>query len=104
MPMRKLFESLKDKVIARLKEEDLLKESIFIKARVLSAQEAIGNPQEYDFPLLKGKEKMVEANFRDSVGHAYTDMYGDFQGSLEEVFNIAEAMYDWVEQKDPVPF
>ncbi|MDP8266916.1 MAG: DUF364 domain-containing protein [Candidatus Aceula meridiana] len=57
-------------------------------ARVLSAQEAIGNPEVYDFPLLKGKECIVEANFRGCLGHAFTDMYGGFEGMLREVFEM----------------
>jgi len=86
--MSKVFDATKDKMMKRLKQEGLLEKSILIKARVLSAQEAIGNPEEYDFPLLKGKEKIVEANFQGNLGHAFTDMYGGFRGSLEKVFKV----------------
>ena len=86
--MSNIFQTAKETVISRLKKEGLLEKPIFIKARVLSAQEAIGNPEEYDFPLLKGKEKIVETNFQGNLGHAFTDMYGGFQGSLEEVFKM----------------
>ena len=87
--MSKIFRRVKENVISRLKKEGLLEKPIFIKARVLSAEEAIGNPEKYDFPLLKGKEKIVEANFQGNLGHAFTDMYGGFQGTLEEVFKIS---------------
>lgn len=86
--MSKVFNATKDKMMKRLGQEGLLGKLILIKARVLSAQEAIGNPEEYDFPLLKGKEKIVEANFQGHLGHAFTDMYGGFRGSLEEVFKV----------------
>jgi len=80
-----ILDSALDKAIQRLKEEGLLEEEITIEAKVLSAKEAIGNPEEYDFPLLKGKERIVEARFRDCRGHAFTDMYGGFSGPLNQV-------------------
>ena len=83
-----ILEKTKQKVVTRLKKEGLLSKKILLKAKVLSAQEAIGNPEEYDFPLLKGKEKIVEANYEGYRGHAFTDMYGGFEGTLEEVFGM----------------
>jgi len=59
-----------------------------VSARPLSPQEAIGKPDRTDFPILKGKEVMVEAVFRDSRGHAFTDMPGNFQGSLQAVMDL----------------
>jgi len=87
--MDAVLEAAKDLVVARIKEGALQDRLILIKARVLSAREAIGNPETYDFPLLKGKEKMVEADYDGHVGHAYTDMAGDFQGTLGELFGMA---------------
>ena len=81
-----ILESAKEKVVKKLRKEGLLSNKVLLKAKVLSSVEAIGNPEEYDFPLLKGKEKIVEANFNDYLGHVFTDMYGGFYGSLEEVF------------------
>ena len=81
-----ILDLVKEKVVERLREENLLNDKVLLEAKVLSAVEAIGNPEEYDFPLLKGKEKIVEANFNDHLGHAFTDTYGGFSGSLEEVF------------------
>lgn len=75
-------------VIERLKEENLLDKPILLEAKVLSTEEAIGNPEEYDFPLLKGKEKIIEANFEGRKGQAFTDMYGGFKGTLKEVFDL----------------
>jgi hypothetical protein len=59
-----------------------------VSARPLSPQEAIGTPDRTDFPILKGKEVMVEAVFRNSRGHAFTDMPGNFQGSLQAVMDL----------------
>ncbi len=84
--MKSVIDLAKEKTVARLREEGLWNEKILLEAKVLSSVEAIGNPEEYDFPLLKGKERIVEANFNEHLGHAFTDMYGGFYGSLEEVF------------------
>ena len=54
-----------------------------VSARTLSAKEAIGNPDRDDFPLLKGKEFMVEASFRGAKGQAFTDMPGNYKGYLK---------------------
>ena len=86
--MSSVLEAARSVVMARVKKEALSKQPILIRARVLSTQEAIGNPEEYDFPLLKGKEKIIEANYAGHLGHAYTDMYGGFEGSLEDLFGI----------------
>lgn len=83
-----ILEDARKKLIKILRDLNFLSESVMIRAKVLSAREAIGNPEEYDFPLLKGKEKIVEANFRGHLGHAFTDTYGGFSGSLYQVFSM----------------
>jgi len=59
-----------------------------ISARTLTPEEAIGNPECKDFPLLKGREVMVEAVFREEKGQAYTDMPGEFTGSIRELLSL----------------
>ncbi len=59
-----------------------------ISARPLSPEEAIGNPDRDDYPILKGKEVMIEATFRESRGQAFTDMPGNFQGSLQDLVSL----------------
>jgi len=66
-----------------------LGERVRVKARPLTPEEAIGNPEADDFPLQKGKERLIQAEFKGSLGQAFTDLYGDFEGSLEEVTNMA---------------
>lgn len=59
-----------------------------ISARTLTPEEAIGDPERQDFPLLKGREVMVEAVFRQAKGQAYTDMPGEFNGSVRELLTL----------------
>lgn len=82
-----LLEKALEAAYGRTEKEGLLKDHVSIRARVLSPEEAIGNPEEYDFPLLKGKERIVEADFRKNPGHAFTDTYGGFEGTLKEVLS-----------------
>ena len=50
------------------KSHNLLSESVRVKARVLSSEEAIGNPEADDFPLQKGKERLMQAEFGTGTG------------------------------------
>jgi len=59
-----------------------------ISARTLSPEEAIGKPERKDYPILKGKEVMIEATFRGAGGQAFTDMPGNFQGSLRNLIDL----------------
>jgi len=45
--------------------------AVFVKT--LSPEEAIGTPGRRDFPIVIGKERVVEAEFRGSKAHAFTD-------------------------------
>ncbi len=69
--------------------EDIMDEHVeVIWARTLTPKEAIGTPDRTDFPLLKGKEVMIEAVFQETRAHAYTDMPGHFRGSLRDVAQL----------------
>ncbi len=70
------------------KDEGILDENINVTARTLSTEEAIGNPEGDDFPLLRGKEKLMEASFQGSKGQAFTDRFGDFNSSLREIADM----------------
>jgi len=56
-----------------------------VSARTLIPQEVIGKPERDDFPLLKGKEVMLQADFKGSLGQAFTDMSGNYSGGLQEI-------------------
>lgn len=86
--MADLYNELKQRALKLLEGKSLLAERVRIRARPLSIEEAIGNPEADDFPLQKGKEKLMQAEFMNAVGQAYTDQYGDFEGTLEEVFQM----------------
>lgn len=73
------------KEFARIVRNNTLEGEVVIKAAVLSPEEAIGSPEDKDYPLIVGKERMMQAEFRGSLGQAFTDTYGDFRGMLLEI-------------------
>jgi len=83
-----VYDEIRLKVHELCKSQDLLGQPVRVRARALSTEEAIGNPEADDFPLQKGKEKLMQAEFLHSVGQAFTDRYGDFDGVLENVFQM----------------
>ncbi len=82
-----IYQTLKEefsKLAANMLDEHIS----IISARPLSAKEAIGEPDRDDYPLIKGKEVMIEATFRGSKGHAFTDMPGKFEGNIRDVIAL----------------
>ncbi|MFQ6040959.1 MAG: succinylglutamate desuccinylase/aspartoacylase family protein, partial [Candidatus Poribacteria bacterium] len=65
------------------------KGTVSVRAKPLSPEQAIGHPQRKDFPIIKGKEVMIQAEFIRHFGQAFTDNPGDFQGSLQDVLNLS---------------
>lgn len=83
-----LLEVCKEKFREILKDNNILEEEIHIKAKILSTQEAIGNPKRQDYPIIKGKEKLIQADFKGSKGQAFTDSPADYNGKLSEILDL----------------
>ena len=66
-------------------ENDLSEEVVVIRAKPLTPEEAMGNPESEDFPILKGVERLMQEEFSGCFGQAFTNMYGDFEGTLQDV-------------------
>lgn len=82
------YQSIKEKMQAIIDEHQLDQESITITSAVLSPEEAIGITERKDFPLIKGKEKLINASFRDAIGQAFTDQPALFRGSISQVMAL----------------
>jgi hypothetical protein len=50
-----IYDELRKKAYDTLSTQNLLGETVQVKARALSPEEAIGNPEANDFPIQKGK-------------------------------------------------
>ncbi|MFC1868649.1 Rossmann-like domain-containing protein [Thermodesulfobacteriota bacterium] len=86
--MDDLYKELRERTHQLLIGQDLLGQKVRIQARALSTEEAIGNPESDDLPLQKGKERLMQAEFGNALGQAFTDRYGDFEGTLEEILEM----------------
>jgi hypothetical protein len=82
-----IYEKLKDE-LRRLTGDSMDERVSVVSARVLSPKEAIGETGRDDYPLLKGKEAMIEAMFKGVKGHAFTDMPGAFEGVIRDVIAL----------------
>lgn len=81
------YETLKNELTEMLKDAE--SETIkVVSARPLTPEEAIGKPDREDYPILKGKEVMIEADFKGTKGQAFTDMPGNFEGSVRDFLNM----------------
>ncbi len=82
------YKTLHDKFSILVTKNQLLDKEITIKTRILKPTEAIGNPDRKDFPLLKGKEVLIEATFMEKKGQAYTDAPSEFIGALKDILAL----------------
>ncbi len=80
-----MHETIRKKFIRLIKEHGLEGEEVIVKATALSPEQAIGNPEDKDYPLVKGQERLMQAEFRGSRGQAFTDRYGNFSGRLADI-------------------
>lgn len=80
-----LYDQLKERFGRICQQHDLMDQDVTVKARTLSTEEAIGDPEADDFPLQQGRERLMQADFKGSFGQAFTDRYGDFSGTLRQI-------------------
>jgi uncharacterized protein (DUF4213/DUF364 family) len=86
--MKSIIIEVKEKLQPIAIQRHLGEAPVKVTIGTLSAEQAIGSPRRQDFPLLQGKEVMIEAEFRGSYGQAFTDKPGDFSGSLNDVLEL----------------
>jgi hypothetical protein len=87
MPAPDLMSRLREQLRTIAEKNALLGETVTVTGRALTTEEAIGNPERQDFPLIKGKEKLLQAAVRDAKGQAFTDMSGHFTGTLSQILD-----------------
>jgi hypothetical protein len=83
-----ILERAREKFESILHRTDQLQIPVEVVANPLTPEEAIGQPQRRDFPIIEGKERMVEATVKGARGHAFTDMPGNYQGTLKDVLDM----------------
>lgn len=80
-----IYEQLRNTLIHMAEKNGLMHTEVHVLMNRLKPVEAIGSPDRKDFPLLKGKEVLVQANFDGVKGQAYTDAPSEFSASLKTI-------------------
>ncbi len=93
MSRRDLLQEAKGRFIAELDAQsrncdDVSLRDDVVVSRPLSATEAIGATGRDDFPIIKGKEVLVQAVYKGSAGQAFTVAKGGFRGTLGNVLEL----------------
>lgn len=80
-----VFAALKPQIMKLLEDPSVALSEVRISCRTLSPEEALGNPCRDDFPLQKGREKLMQAEMGPYKGQAFTDRPGHTEGTLEDI-------------------
>lgn len=59
-----------------------------ITVSIMEPFEAIGKPEKGDYVILKGKEKMLQAEFKKEKGQAFSSTLGNYRGKLADVLKL----------------
>ena len=78
----------RDKFLEIVKKNQLFDVAVSVRVKTLTPEEAIGVPGRRDFPIILGKERVVEAEVLGAKAHAFTDSPGEFVGNLKEALNL----------------
>ena len=76
-------------LFAEIIEEARLRQVVVsVQVVPLTPEEAIGRPWRRDFPIIVGKERVIEATVLGTKGQAFTDSPQDFEGTLADVLAL----------------
>ena len=89
MSSEPVLQRAKELFAAIVAEHQLGNDPVQVRIQPLSPQQAIGRPQRQDFALLEGREVMIEAEFKGSLGQAFTDQPQSFRGTLNDVQRLS---------------
>lgn len=87
MTVEQLYVTLSDELKRLIKEYHLDTSEIKINLVTLSPEEAIGNTERKDYPILDGKEVMLQAEYKGAIGQAFTSTPATLNGSLQEILD-----------------
>lgn len=83
-----ILEQCRDKMLDLVRRRQLDGAAVKVRATALTPEEAIGAPSRRDYPILEGKERVIEAAVLGARGQAFTDSPSDFSGQLRDVLAL----------------
>lgn len=87
MKKENLYSFLAEELKKLVAENGLESSEIRILSSGLTPEEAIGITARKDYPILDGKEIMLQAEFDGAIGQAFTSSPASYAGTLEEILN-----------------
>ncbi|MCP4678666.1 MAG: hypothetical protein GY854_24780 [Deltaproteobacteria bacterium] len=84
-----VLEEVHSKFMSLVQQADLANAEVSVMAKPLTPEEAIGTPGRRDYPIITGKERVVEAVIKGARGHAFTDSPREFVGSIKDVLDLS---------------
>jgi len=88
MIITNIYEELREALRKEIQRHNFSGQNVSIRCKALSAKEAIGKPDNDDYPIIKGKEVMVEAIFKGAKGQAFTDEFENANYHVEDLLKI----------------
>lgn len=83
-----VYGRLKEALQKEVERHDLSGQNVSVRCKALSSEEAIGTPEHNDYPLVKGKEVMVEAVFNGARGQAFADEFENRDYTVDELISM----------------
>ena len=84
-----ILERVRKRFVEILDNEHLADIDVSVRVVPLTPKEAIGKPERRDFPIIVGKERVVEADILGTKGQAFTDSPQEYRGTLRDVVGLA---------------
>jgi uncharacterized protein (DUF4213/DUF364 family) len=86
---RDILEQARERFKELVVQHNLADTESKVLVKNLTPEEAIGLPGRRDFPIVLGKERVVEAEFARSKAHVFTDSPKEFIGKLADVVDLS---------------
>lgn len=84
-----VYSALRENFTRAVEEHGLATEPLTVRCQALTVDEAIGNPEDNDYPIQHGKEQMVQAEFRGHFGQAFSREISQGNYTIKEVLAMA---------------
>lgn len=80
-----LFAKLREALREQAVRHGFMEQPVSIQVRPMTPEEAIGRPDDTDYPIIKGRERILEASFETARGHAFSDELRNSTCTVEEL-------------------
>jgi uncharacterized protein (DUF4213/DUF364 family) len=84
-----VLEAAKSKVERIVVDQGWHNIGVSVSVKMLSPEEAIGNPKRRDFPIVEGKERVIEVEIMGCKAQAFTDSPKEFSGTIGDVLALS---------------